>query len=52
MITMVGYYETDNPPTQYLFEVSSKESAIHNTYYIRYRFGKKKEKENLWEYEE
>lgn len=52
MIKMEGYYEIDNPPTQYLFEVSSKGSSVHNTFSIRYRFGKKKEKENWWEYED
>ncbi|MBT0811856.1 hypothetical protein KIH41_11265 [Litoribacter ruber] len=40
MNKMIGYYSIDNPPTQYEFEVTSKGSAIHNTFSLRYNFGK------------
>lgn len=52
MHRMEGYYETDNPRMRYDFEVSSKGSSIHNTFSIRYRLGKKKEKDNWWECED
>lgn len=52
MIKMEGYYEIDNPPTLYPFEVTSNGTALHHTFSLRYRMGKKKEKQNWWEYED
>lgn len=52
MARMEGYYEIDQPLTRYPFEVTSRGSARHHTFSLRYRFGKKKEIENRWQMEE
>ncbi|WP_228691084.1 hypothetical protein [Lunatimonas sp.] len=49
MSKMEGYYEPDNPSIKYPFEIRSKGSAIHNTFSLRYRLGRKPQKENWWE---
>jgi hypothetical protein len=49
MLQITGYYETSRPPQKHEFEVVSKGSALHHTFSLRYRLGKKKTKENWWE---
>lgn len=57
MVEMEGNYITGqnmslNPENIYPFRVVSNGSALHHTFSLRYRLGKKKFKENWWEYEE
>lgn len=52
MNKMEGYYSIDNPPTQYEFEVTSKGSAVHNTFSLRYNFIKKPKNISRYEYHE
>lgn len=57
MVEMEGNYITGqnlslNPENTYPFRVVSNGSALHHTFSLRYRLGKKKVKENWWEYED
>lgn len=56
MVEMEGNYITfrntiANTENIYPFRVVSSGSALHHTFSLRYRMGKKKERENWWEYE-
>jgi hypothetical protein len=57
MVEMEGNYITGqnlslNPENIYPFRVVSNGSALHHTFSLRYRLGKKKVNENWWEYED
>jgi|GEM_PF-1055432 len=57
MVEMEGNYKTgqnilENPENIYPFRVVSNGSALHHTFSLRYRLGKKKEKQNWWEDED
>lgn len=57
MVEMEGNYITfrntiANPENIYPFRIVSSGSALHHTFSLRYRMGKKKVKENWWEYED
>lgn len=57
MVEMEGSYKTgqnisENPENIYPFRVVTNGSALHHTFSLRYIMGKKKEKENWWEYED
>lgn len=57
MVEMKGDYRTGenltvNPTNIYPFLVVSNGSALHHTFSLRYRLGKKIEKENWWEDED
>jgi hypothetical protein len=54
MVEMEGNYKTgqnilENPENIYPFRIVSNGTALHHTFSLRYRLGKKKEKENWWE---
>lgn len=56
MVEMEGNYITfrntiANPENNYPFRIVSSGSALHHTFSLRYRMGKKKERENWWEFE-
>jgi hypothetical protein len=56
MVEMEGNYITfrntiANTENTYPFRVVSSGSALHHTFSLRYRMGKKKERDNWWEYE-
>ncbi len=57
MVEMKGDYRTGenltvNPTNIYPFRVIANGSALHHTFSLRYRLGKKLEKENWWEDED
>jgi hypothetical protein len=57
MVEMEGDYITgqnisENPENIYPFRIVSNGTALHHTFSLRYRLGKKKEKENWWENED
>jgi hypothetical protein len=57
MVEMKGEYLTGenlsvNPTNSYPFRVIANGSALHHTFSLRYRLGKKIEKENWWEDED
>jgi hypothetical protein len=57
MVEMEGSYKTgqnisENPESIHPFRVVTNGTALHHTFSLRYRLGKKNEKENWWEYED
>ncbi len=57
MVEMEGSYKTgqnisENPESIHPFRVVTNGTALHHTFSLRYRMGKKKEKENWWEDED
>jgi hypothetical protein len=57
MVEMDGSYKTgqnisENPESLHPFRVVTNGTALHHTFSLRYRMGKKKVKENWWEYED